>query len=76
MILATPNHPDAVSRVSTFAKGTDTTPYEARPSLYVLIGKKNWDEAKQRIESNPEECKIWVTTEYGREGKQCNWLDD
>lgn len=69
MRLATPNHTDAISRVSTFDKGANTTTYEARPSLYVLIGKKKWDEVKQRIESNPEECKIWVTTEYGLEGK-------
>ncbi len=56
--------------------GSDATTYQERPSLYVLIGKKKWDEAKQRIESNPEECKIWVITEYSFEGKRCYWFDN
>lgn len=50
-----------------------STTYQARPILHVLIGKKKWQDARNRIESNPEECRVWVITEFGGKGSIRPW---
>jgi hypothetical protein len=73
MILTKVNQPEPVSKSNSLNQESISTTYQARPTLYVLLGKKKWAEAKKRIESNPEECKVWVTTEYGFEGSERQW---
>eukprot|EP00542_Grammatophora_oceanica_P016139 CAMPEP_0194043170 /NCGR_PEP_ID=MMETSP0009_2-20130614/14851_1 /TAXON_ID=210454 /ORGANISM="Grammatophora oceanica, Strain CCMP 410" /LENGTH=260 /DNA_ID=CAMNT_0038687293 /DNA_START=88 /DNA_END=870 /DNA_ORIENTATION=- len=53
---------DRFANGATIAENEVT--YERQTNLYKWIGRKDWEDARKRLDAHPEEAGIWVVTKY------------